>query len=206
MTGTTNRLGFERVNIQHGDGHRSMARFVCHSCEKELDVPLLPLAPEAMSNLAKRKGWEAHPLRKDDARCPECQNERRSKRVRIKDNIVSIAPQQQPTPVAVPEPTSDQRYAIRQRLDTCFDDKMGAYLDGMTDQKIGAALNIPAIMVTRIREAAYGPIRVDEATLEFNRRIAAAEALVRDAQSMVHDAIKMINEAKEEYEKKRKVA
>jgi len=46
-------------------------------------------------------------------------------------------------------------------LDKHFDDKAGHYLDGKSDQTIADELKVPRIFIERIREAAYGPIRVD---------------------------------------------
>lgn len=59
------------------------------------------------------------------------------------------------------DPTQQERIKIRQLLDHRFDDEAGCWLDGYSDQKAGEELDLPWSMVTRIREAAYGPIRVD---------------------------------------------
>lgn len=81
-----------------------------------------------------------------------------------------------------PKPTNDQRVAIRNLLDKHFDDSVGSYLDGWSDAKIAGALNIPRIIVERIRDAAYGPLRE-------NPEIRALEAeIVRLAGEL--DAIK----------------
>lgn len=58
------------------------------------------------------------------------------------------------------EPTGDQRVAIRNYLDKHFDDSVGCYLDGMSDQRIAELAGVPRVVVERIRESAYGPIRV----------------------------------------------
>jgi hypothetical protein len=59
------------------------------------------------------------------------------------------------------DPTPEERMRIRRILDTRFDDGAGCWLDGYSDQKAGEEAKVPWAMVTRIREAAYGPIRVD---------------------------------------------
>jgi hypothetical protein len=71
---------------------------------------------------------------------------------------MSLKPVERP---AVPVPTQAQRLKIRDLLDNHFDDKAGAYLDNYSDEKIGAEVGIGHAAVTMIREAAYGPIRVD---------------------------------------------
>lgn len=59
------------------------------------------------------------------------------------------------------EATPQERVKIRAVLDKQFDDGAGCWLDGYSDQKAGEEVGVPWAIVTRIREAAYGPIRVD---------------------------------------------
>lgn len=59
------------------------------------------------------------------------------------------------------DPTPQERVKIRSVLDSYFDDAAGCWLDGYSDQKAGEEIGVPWALVTRIREAAYGPIRVD---------------------------------------------
>lgn len=56
---------------------------------------------------------------------------------------------------------TEQRVKIRNLLDKHFDDGSGRYLDGFSDQKIGDSIGVPRIHVEQMREAAYGPIKVD---------------------------------------------
>lgn len=78
---------------------------------------------------------------------------------------------------AVPAaPTNDQRLKIRTLLDKHFDDAKGRYLDGYTDQRVGAEVDVPWAAVTAIREAAYGPLRVDPEVDALQRAVAAIEA------------------------------
>lgn len=62
---------------------------------------------------------------------------------------------------AVREPTQQERIKVRQVIDQHFDDEAGFWLNGYSDQKAGEEIGVPWALVTRIREAAYGPIRVD---------------------------------------------
>lgn len=84
------------------------------------------------------------------------------------------------------EPTAQERAKIRTALETHFDDATGCYLDGYSDQRIGTDLNLPWAMVTKIREAAYGPIRVDPEIAGLRAEMTAIgskiEALVREQQ------------------------
>lgn len=75
-------------------------------------------------------------------------------------------------PVVIPDPTQDQRYKIRQMLDKSFDDSIGCYLDGLSDQAIAQTLDLPRMMVERLREAAYGPLREHPDLTEIRRESA----------------------------------
>ena len=59
------------------------------------------------------------------------------------------------------EATPQERVKIRAMLDKHFDDSAGQWLDGYSDQRAGEEIGVPWALLTRIREAAYGPIRVD---------------------------------------------
>ena len=86
--------------------------------------------------------------------------------------------------------TPDERVAIRSHLDKHFDDGVGAYLDGMSDQRIAETVGVPRAAVERLREAAYGPIRVDPVIVALREKIAAFRLEV-DAQQKVLDALKV---------------
>ena len=86
-------------------------------------------------------------------------------------------------PRSVPrEPTGDERFRIRGLLDSHFDDKAGCYLSDWSDQKIGTDLNLPWAIVAKIREAAYGPIRVDPEVAKLASEHAALKARLAQAQ------------------------
>jgi hypothetical protein len=162
-------LGFEKGSVQ-ADGGRfvPIARFTCNDCGTTLDVriPYGPMNPETMAKKAVKQGWLAHPNRASDARCPACQAARALRA--HGDAAPSTQPLTEEAPVAANtnppaerNPSGAQRLQIRQKLDAVFDDDAGCYLDGYSDQKIGGELNLPWSWVATIREAAYGPIRVD---------------------------------------------
>jgi len=66
-----------------------------------------------------------------------------------------------PTAVTPRTLTDSERLKIRTLLDSHFDDAKGRYLDGYSDQRIAAEVNVPRIHVETIREAGWGPIRLD---------------------------------------------
>ncbi len=85
------------------------------------------------------------------------------------------------TPAALPVPTTEQRAAIRNLLDHHFDDGIGRFLDGMSDQKIAEKLGLPAVHVKTIREAAYGPEKADPELVNHQTEV---ERLSRDLASV----------------------
>lgn len=73
------------------------------------------------------------------------------------------------------DPTYDERMRIRRILEECFDDKAGQWLEGLDDKKAGEKINVPWALVTRIREAAYGPIRVDAELVAIRQEMDAID-------------------------------
>lgn len=166
------------------DGRRLAAsRFVCASCEakQEFSVGSQGINPEAIVKTAAGLGWEVK-LRSERATCPRCAAARRTRAkgespsppsdqvtparfsIPVGHSEKVIPMQSKPsTPTAVtPRPLTDsERLKIRTLLDSHFDDAKGRYLDGYSDQRIAAEVNVPRIHVETIREAGWGPIRVD---------------------------------------------
>ncbi len=158
-------------------------RFVCASCEAKLEFAVggQAINPEAVVKKAADRGWEVKP-RSERATCPRCVAERRERAkgdsptpppahaapvrfsIPVGHSEKVIPMQSKPsTPTAVtPRPLTDgERLKIRTLLDSHFDDAKGRYLDGYSDQRIAAEVNVPRIHVETIREAGWGPIRVD---------------------------------------------
>lgn len=158
-------LGFVRTSVQGPSGaFQGIARFLCVGCGATHDETLISgrvMNPEAIAKRAVRDGWQAHAYRRTKTYCPACvakrpANDPNSELAKV---IPMAKPAAEPTPLR--EATPDQRVAIRSALDKSFDDSVGAYLDGMSDQRIAETVGVPRLVVERIREAAYGPIRVD---------------------------------------------
>lgn len=87
------------------------------------------------------------------------------------------------------EPTPAERQRIRRRLDEVFDDSRGMYLDGESDQAIGRSLDLPWMMVRKIREAAYGPIVADEQVDKLRDDLRFAKGEVSRLQAEIDKAM-----------------
>lgn len=160
----------------YGDRHQPSVTFLCAHCE-EPNITRFPggrVSVEHAAKRARRAGWVIEPERPASNLCPRCIVARRERAAGEKPDpkpirptnqqekvALSVTPIKPATPGQPREPTQQERLRIRQKLDGHFDDSAGCYLDGWSDQRIGEELNIPWAIVARIREAAYGPIRVD---------------------------------------------
>lgn len=183
---------FEPISHRQADGSfKQMARFTCRRCGGHEALPLIrtPTSynPEATVKKAVKAGWQAE-VHGAFAQCPNCTQARIQKRSGESPGVSSTAtaevismskPQLVP---AEPKPlTNDQRLKVRALLDKHFDDAAGRYLDGYSDQRIATEVDAPRIHIERIREAAYGPIRV---TPEVEAAEAALKALEGRASQM----------------------
>lgn len=159
--------------------------------------------PEWVAERMRFKGWECDGFHAGRNRCPTCIAAARARRhgespgnkpdpskgdtVMVQSSKVTdlsvVPPGARP-----PAPTPEQKKAIRDALDGCYDERLGLYLDGQSDQLIAARLKLPMIMVRTLREAAYGPLKpspdLEELRVQvrgFNER---AETLKREASAL----------------------
>jgi hypothetical protein len=156
-------LGFRLVTLRRADagGASTLARFQCVECGATHDEHIIsgrPLNVEGLAKRAEAKGWKADARRRNRCWCPRCAGP--TAKPKTPDTgtgkVIPMAPQVAP----IRDITSDQRLRVRALLDKHFDDGPGAYLDGMSDEKVAEQAAVPRIHVERIREAAYGPIRI----------------------------------------------
>jgi hypothetical protein len=149
--------------LREGNVFRPVARFTCSRCDTGQDFAQNggALSPDFIVKRAVAAGWDCKTNR-TSALCPACcapkeptmtdaMTDRRSHPDKpAKLAVVAEAPPRLPT--------NEQRLQIRGALDQHFDDAKGRYLDGYSDDKIAAHLNVPRAFVSNIREAAYGPL------------------------------------------------
>jgi hypothetical protein len=145
-------------------------RLICDCCgaHREFDLSRAPSNPLAIPGSAKLVGWRHNKAQRLE--CPRCNTESPHLPAEWQTQLAALhvvaqsneEPKMPEKPVVgLREPTQQERIKIRQVLDQHFDDEAGCWLNGYSDQKAGEEIGLPWAMVTRIREAAYGPIRVD---------------------------------------------
>jgi hypothetical protein len=104
-----------------------------------------------------------------------------------------------PAPLPAPAPlrslSVDERAKVRRAIETHFDDGIGQYLDGKSDQSIGDSLNVPRKWVEMIREAAYGPIRVTPQMLTLRREVEAHGVRLNEAMAQAKSAVEVAERA-----------
>jgi hypothetical protein len=198
------RLGFELTQEMTGSSSRTIARFACVRCHATYDVAVKngePLSPIGISQKAARAGWQADASKKTRILCPSCLAAPRANdpdellRKVVPMTVTPIKPAEQPTPSA------DQRLKIRSLLDKHFDDGVGMYLDGMTDQRLSEMVGCPRIVVETIREVGYGPIRVDPVVAGLRGELEAIKRQLDTIQASMNATMARLTEAKEKIDR-----
>lgn len=187
--------GFQIAGEHIDDKFRPIARFRCTECPATFDVPMRSgqtTNGQLVVNSAKQAGWDADAYSANKARCPKClafkKHNDPDSELRKTEAKMAIAPPPTPLigapspPATVPirEPTADQRAMVRKLIEKHFDEDDGCYLDTMTDEKIAIESHLPPIVVARIREAAYGPIRATSEQMLIRSEITALRAKITD--------------------------
>lgn len=210
--------GFDLVNLERGsDGNRrTVARFICAKClTNMLDMSVTTgrrINPIALTQQAERKGWLADPVRRARVRCPDCQtkggNDVDAALKTVEAKMATSVPallSSSPAPVIgsasivpVRDPTPDQRAQLRRLLEKHFDEGLGCYLGGYSDQKIAEEANLPRVVVERLRDAAYGPIRTSPEMLAARKELDEVTAKIATLQD---DAIQWAQQFGEELER-----
>jgi hypothetical protein len=190
--------GFTLTSIPRGDSGAmaTVARFMCVECAKTLDIRVqsdVPLNPQGYAKRAEREGWKADPWKKNRCYCPKCAGPQSKPKNNPDSEIRKVIPLSiSPVPREV---TADQKQRTRALLDKHFDDGVGMYLDGMSDQRVAEVVGVPRVIVEQIRDAAYGPIKVDPMLAETRQEIAALkqkiEALSKEAATLASKIEKM---------------
>lgn len=191
--------GFAIAHAVDGAGkHYPVARFACNSgvpgCTQTLDRTIKSgeMNPEMIAKWARRRGWVVISGRPGHVTCPDCASanpldkalEDFISRTTGDENMAK--PIQTTTTASPPEVTpevtqisplrtlhslsTEQRIQIRHLLEKNFDEELGYYVGGYSDEKIAEELGIPRVLVERAREYAYGPIKVTQAQLDARRR------------------------------------
>lgn len=170
-------------DISRNEAGDSVAVVRCGRCNSSVDLNLRVRTahPDWVVKELRRSGWRIHPGKSErHNRCPRCQRRGGNdpdELIRKLEAMPMTKPATtSPVPPDLREPTPEQRMKIRHMLDGYFDDTRGCYLDGYSDQKIGEELNLPWAMVTRIREAAYGSIRVHPGVEPLRKELADIRA------------------------------
>lgn len=170
----------------------TVARFQCVECGAVYDVriqPDRPLNPEGYAKRVAADGWKADAWKKNRCYCARCAGPSR------KPNDTDSELRKVTTLASQPvnrEITPEARQRIRNLLDKHFDDGVGMYLDGMSDQRVSEMAGVSRIMVEQLREAAYGAIRVDPIVAEMRQDMAKfreqVEAVAKQADMLMKRA------------------
>lgn len=178
---------FELVVEPRGDNGRRQecCRVTCTGCDA-VERRWLPGRFNEHDAVAffTRLGWQLGRAPK----CPECHEAAKATPLK-KEPLMTVVPMKE-TPK--PRPLSpDEKTRVRQKLDGCFDELRGVYLDGQSDQKIGESLGIPWASVREYREIAFGPLKGNEETAALKGDI---DKLAADLAAVMSRSSKEIGE------------
>ena len=167
-------FGFALRSKQIAGQFRPFATFIC-KCGATLEemVSAGPVNPEAVAKRARNKGWDCDAWFATATRCPACLSRKSAGEKPNKDIKMTDKPR---------EITHGERMKIRAILDKHFDDAAGYWLDSYSDQRAGEEAGVPWAHVTKIREAAYGPIRLDPALMALKEEVST---LAREMATLV---------------------
>ena len=157
-------------------------RIVCGRCSavhEITDSTRNGAPPEAFVTWASAAGWSK---KGSGWRCPECMKPHKSQEQSATDKVVVPMVKPNPTPTAAPirDLTPKEMRAVMVALESYFDEKAGAYMNDMTDAKLGEEIDVPAANVAKVRREAFGEIKVAP-------EIAEAKALVFESQKLAVD-------------------
>ena len=178
------------MSLRRGDeGLSTVARFQCVECAATYDLKVQsdkPINPEGYAKRAQQDGWKADPWKRNRCYCPRCAGPQKKMNDPNSELNKVVPLPVQPVPREI---TPEARQRIRNLLDKHFDDGVGMYLDGMSDQRVSELANVPRAMVEQLREAAYGTIRVDPVLAELRQEAsklrADAEGIAKQADALL---------------------
>lgn len=170
-------LGFEKTYEVIDGKPRPVARFACVECEARLAIPFKAsekMVPELLANGARLRGWKADAYVKSRCYCPDhagrtkSNHDPESELRKMEAKMAKTAPDV----VVLRDPTPDQRALIRKTIEAHFDDEYGCYMDDYSDQRVADEAGVARVVVERMRDAAFGPIRVTPELLAMRKEVA----------------------------------
>lgn len=184
---------FDVVSDVYGDDgkRRPCCRAVCDSCGAVARHWITGrFAPQLVAKGFERDGWDFS----RGKTCPSCMSARReaarkNPKPSLRSANMTVVPIKEAlAPRAL---TPDEKTKARGKLEGCFDEQRGVYLDGMSDQKIGEQLGLPWASVRDYREVAFGPLKGNEETAALKADI---DKLSADLAALMSRSSKEIGE------------
>lgn len=77
----------------------------------------------------------------------------------------------------------EEKRKIRHELDKHFDEEVGRYSEGYSDQRVGQEIGMPWAFVTAYRESEYGPIRTDTELDNFEAELRTVRELLQNLEN-----------------------
>jgi len=164
----------QRRKVDEGGRTISIIRISCRSCTNFLEKQRGSdhQQPPVLEKWFKREGWELDFRRPGSVVCPTCQKSPPASNVVhmptptpiqqvMKETVVNTPTEIRKAPEgAVARQLADfERDKVRDLIDQHF--LNGRYIDGYSDVRVAAAIDVPLVRVVELREIAFGKIKAD---------------------------------------------
>ena len=139
------------------------------------------LPPIAIFKRFQALGWIIGERNAKHNRCPDCQSARGQKvnpnveLLKMAENVRQISEVRAATPIEFRK--------IQTLLDDHFDE--GTYLDGYDDERVAKEVNVPRALVTKVREEAWGPIKIDPIGRQILDEIEVVKSQIAEIEARV---------------------
>lgn len=133
------------------------ARLTCDQCGVHDAWNLVKLPePGVIKRHFTVRGWDM----KKSAKCPQCQENNRKRKV------TGIKPTTTEPPKEPSEAAKRAKRLIYQALEDYYDEQKKCYKNGKTDKAVADEVGASEAFVRQIREADFGPIVIDELAIK----------------------------------------
>jgi hypothetical protein len=166
---------YEKISVTRGGKLVTVARFAGGKCGSVGDITLGSKNenPQRLASFMRQRGWQADAHRRDRTKCPTCLGVAPQLELVVRPEGI---PSDQGEDEQMRKPTPDQRQKIRELLELHFDEELGVFAEGWSDERVALeAGDLPRAVVSEMRDAAWGPVLMNEKTLKGLTDLAEAK-------------------------------
>lgn len=170
------------------------AQLGCKCCSNRESISLRKhLPPEVIAKKFGSMGWDVN---RTNGTCPACKiSEKQAPKQ--EEEMVIVAPKKPVEPaqaktVSLAEPTMRQMRDIFEALEMYWSSEKGQYTGGYSDEKIGAEMGLPSVVIAKVRKEAFGDFKFDP---EIEALMAEAKVLSEKIDGHVRSVRFLVSQA-----------